>query len=115
MSDDSVIQLRPTPMHFTPEEFNNMADRGMLPTNPEVAFHIPIPDKLRVGDLVNWRHGWGSEPPRLARVKLIEIECVGAENGLVVAECTWEVARKGSTVVDLDNGHWAYGDQLSPQ
>lgn len=108
-----------TPMHLTDDEINNLEEHGLLPprrVNPETAFHIPEPKTLRVGDLVNWRGGWGTDAPRLARVKLIEIDCNQlAENGLVVAECSWEEARKGSTVVDLDNGHWAYGDQLSPQ
>jgi len=48
-----------------------------------------------VGDRVLWRGSSGAAPPREAR-----IICADTMNNLAV--------------YDLDNGHWAYADQLSP-
>lgn len=70
---------------------------------------------LKVGDEVAWRSGWGEGAPRLARVRRIEIDCNGlAENGVMVDECPWGEVRQRSTVVDLENGSWAYGTQIWP-
>lgn len=52
---------------------------------------------FKVGQVVWWRGGWGLEPAHLAKITAI------TPNG-----------KNGRTVVDLDNGHWAYLDQLSP-
>ena len=48
-----------------------------------------------VGDRVLWRGALGAAPPRVAR-----IICADKMDGL--------------EAYDLDNGHWAYADQLSP-
>jgi hypothetical protein len=68
---------------------------------------------LKVGDTVLWRGGWGRNGP--LRVKVISLErCEpGAKHGDDVTEMPWaDVPSWG--VADLDNGHWAYGYQLSP-
>lgn len=49
--------------------------------------------KFEVGQTVMWRGGWGTRAPKEA--KIIDI---GEKNDAVV--------------YDLDNGHWAYEDQL---
>lgn len=71
--------------------------------------------KLKVGDSVMWRGAWGSEPP--VKVKVIAMQkCPsGSKYGRDVESADWDTVRNGRTiVVDLDNNHWAYGDQLSP-
>ena len=49
--------------------------------------------QFELGQQVIWRGGWGSQPPRPARI-------VGKGE------------KNDSPVYDLDNGHWAYEDQL---
>lgn len=68
---------------------------------------------LRVGDEVEWRGGWGKHPPRRAVVTRIEIlDGTDDKYGLDTDEVAWEPAC--DFVVDLDNGHWAYGTQVTP-
>ena len=50
--------------------------------------------KYKVGQEVIWRGGWGTRAPQPA--KIVDI---GEKND--------------APVYDLDNGHWAYEDQLS--
>jgi|TARA_R110000824_G_scaffold44153_2_gene128629 hypothetical protein len=49
---------------------------------------------LRIGNKVNWRGAWGTYPPE-------EVTIIG--DGM----------KGGEVVYDLDNGHWAYGRQLT--
>lgn len=68
---------------------------------------------LRVGDEVIWRGGWGRNAPTRATVTHIEIlDGTSAKHGLDTDEVAWEAS--DNFVVDLDNGHWAYGSQLTP-
>lgn len=68
---------------------------------------------LKVGDMVVWRSSWGTGHPSLAKVKRIEVVEPGQkEGGVSVEEIQW--ANKSRIVVDLDNGHWAYGYQIGP-
>lgn len=68
---------------------------------------------LRVGDEVEWRGSWGGDAPRRARVMAIEVlDGTSDKHGLDTDEVAWEPAR--DFIVDLDNGHWAYGTQLAP-
>lgn len=69
-------------------------------------------DKLKVGDKVMWRGGFGTEIPKVATVKSIELCEPGEKYGEDVSEASW--SERNRLVVDLDNGHWAYGSQLSP-
>jgi hypothetical protein len=68
--------------------------------------------KLKVGDVVLWRGSFGTAPAKRARVIAIEL-CHGAheKDGDPVDEV--ESRLLGRCCVDLDNGHWAYGDQIS--
>jgi len=70
-------------------------------------------ENLRVGDTVRCRGGWGSDAPQLVTITHLQ-RCVveGDKYGVPVAELPW--SEKGRAVVDLDNGHWAYGWQLEP-
>jgi hypothetical protein len=70
---------------------------------------------LHVGDAVAWRGAWGSEAPRRAVVRSIEQTYHPREKyGTQVQEMPWSRVRKNYAVVDLDNGHWAYGEQIYP-
>lgn len=70
--------------------------------------------KIKVGDTVMWRGGFGSFAPVPAVVESIEqtTERRSKYGGKQVTEAAW--ANKDYLLVDLANGHWAYGEQLSP-
>ena len=69
--------------------------------------------KLSVGDKVMWKGGFGSQPPKEATITGIELcSYSGAKYGTSVSSAEW--SQKDRIVVDLDNGHWARGSQLSP-
>lgn len=71
--------------------------------------------KLKVGDKVIWRGAWGKEAPKEAVVESIELCANGSKYGKQVKSVDWETIEKGnrSVTLDLDNGHWAYGNQIS--
>jgi hypothetical protein len=72
--------------------------------------------KLKVGDKVMWRGSWGNEPAKLATVTGMEICSNGSKSGRSVGSADWDVVTSGrKVVVELDNGHWAYGEQLRPR
>ncbi len=68
--------------------------------------------KLKIGDSVNWRGGFGREPKKRAKVEGIQITN-GGKYGDDVDEVEWSKVRDRNVVVDLDNGHWAYASQIS--
>lgn len=63
-------------------------------------------EKLKVGDEVIWRGSWGKDLPKVVKVTCIEI------NDINVTSIGWDKVDSRSVVVDLDNGHWAYGFQI---
>lgn len=68
---------------------------------------------LTVGDTVNWSNGWGMDFPKKAKVTSIEeTDEVREKYGKDVQQIPW--SRKDYCTVDLDNGHWAYGEQIEP-
>lgn len=67
---------------------------------------------LKVGDTVMWRGSFGSDAPKKAVVEGIELCRSGEKYGEPVDEVAW--TDKDKIVVDLDNGHWAKGHQISP-
>ncbi len=68
---------------------------------------------LKVGDKVIWRGSWGSDKPIKAEINSIEITG-GGKYGRQVDEVDWREVYDRNVTVDLDNGHWAYADQISP-
>ena len=70
--------------------------------------------KLKIGDKVMWRGAWGAEPAKEATVTNMQLCAVGSKYGKDIKSADWETVRNGKIVVSLDNGHWAYGTQLSP-
>lgn len=67
--------------------------------------------KLKVGDTVLWSGGFGSEPLKEAKVMGIEKCKSGSKYGKPVGSVDWSLVNREVTV-DLDNGHWAYGNQI---
>lgn len=68
--------------------------------------------KLKIGDEVYWRGGFGRDAKKKARVESIEVTN-GGKYGDDVNEVDWSKVRGRNVVVDLDNGHWAYAEQIS--
>lgn len=69
--------------------------------------------KLKVGDTVLWRGGFGSDAPKKAVVEGIEITN-GGKYGDPVDEVDWTKVYDRNVTVDLNNGHWAYASQIKP-
>lgn len=67
---------------------------------------------LNVGDTVNWSGCWGSDVPQSAVIKHIEVETGGGKDGREVQSVSWSQVTRENVIVDLDNGHWAYGNQI---
>lgn len=66
---------------------------------------------IRVGDSVSWRGNWGTQPAKLAKVIHIEkTQNPRQKYGYTVNEIS--LNEKYCAVFSLDNGHWAYGDQI---
>ena len=69
--------------------------------------------KLKVGDRVFWRGSFGSQTPKEAVIKYITLcEVPRGKYGELVQEVEWSKIKY--TCVDLENGSWAYGEQINP-
>ena len=68
--------------------------------------------RMLIGDKVMWRGSFGNDAPKEAKITSIELCQVGEKYGMAVPNALW--SQKDRIVVDLDNGHWARGSQLSP-
>ena len=67
--------------------------------------------QIKVGSRVMWRGGFGSEPAVEAKVKRIEeTDEPHDKYGREVDSIDFE--NRDCSVIDLDNGHWCYGDQI---
>jgi hypothetical protein len=66
---------------------------------------------LKIGDKVWWRGGFGSEPAEEAVIEGIEIT-YGYKYGDPVDEVSWSEVYDRNVVVNLENGHWAYAEQI---
>ena len=54
------------------------------------------------------------DDPVKAKVEGIEINTRGGKEGDEVDEVDWSKVTRDNCVVSLDNGHWAYGNQVKP-
>ena len=68
--------------------------------------------ELKIGDEVSWKGAWGSQASKRAVVTEIEVTN-GGKYGDEVNSVEWTKVRDRNVVVTLDNGHWAYGEQIS--
>jgi len=69
--------------------------------------------KLKIGDKVWWRGGFGSDPRKVATVE--EIEVTGGDKyGEQVDEVDWaEVYDRNVVVSFSDHNNWAYASQIT--
>ena len=71
--------------------------------------------KLKIGDKVWWRGGFGSEPAKVATVSGIEITG-GYKYGDAVDEVDWSEVYDRNVAVDIDTDegecYWAYASQI---
>jgi hypothetical protein len=66
---------------------------------------------INVGTKVTYRGSWGRGPIKKATIKGIELcDCENAKYGTPVSEVAVEDIRR--CIFDLNDGHWAYGDQI---
>ena len=72
------------------------------------------PAVLRVGDTVKWKGSFGADPWEYAQVLSIELCEPGNKYGDEVESVPWAVCSR-EVVVNLNNGHWAYGTQIAPK
>jgi hypothetical protein len=72
-------------------------------------------DFLTIGDTVNWRGGFGRDEAKPAKITGIEVCPLGSKYGTPVKQILWKKINDSTKtiVVNLDNGHWAYGVQIS--
>lgn len=71
-------------------------------------------DKIKVGSKVIWRGGWGTAEPVEAEIECIQRVAQGCKTGRVVESLSWSTISGRNVVIDLTNGHWCYGNQISP-
>lgn len=66
---------------------------------------------LSLGDTVNSKFG----PAKVEGITLVVQQGdKGERSGQPVRRIAWELVEQNWAVVDLSNGHWCYGDQVSP-
>jgi hypothetical protein len=68
---------------------------------------------LKVGDVVMWKGSFGrndASPATITRMELTQLP--RTKYGIEVNEIPWDMVRANRVVVVLDNGHWAYGEQI---
>ena len=66
---------------------------------------------LTVGDTVIWNGGFGSDAKIDAKIVGIE-HTKGGKYGEAVDSIPWSQVYDRNVCVDLDNGHWAYANQI---
>jgi hypothetical protein len=71
-------------------------------------------DKIKVGSKVMWRGNFGTAAPVEAEIEAIQMVAKGCKFGRYVNSLSWSTIDGRNVVVDLTNGSWAYGNQLSP-
>ena len=69
--------------------------------------------ELKIGDQVNWRGSWGRDYSKPVKIVNIERETRGGKY-VKRKRVLWRNCQDRRIVVDLDNGHWAYGFQIEP-
>ena len=65
---------------------------------------------LKVGNTVDWRGGGGRYLSHPAKVE--KISWTGTDS--YIDSVPWSLLADRQVTVDLDNGQWAYGEQLDP-
>lgn len=71
------------------------------------------PDKIKIGDVVNWCGNFGTAPARPAIVTEIEL-CQRERDKYGTPVNEIYTTLKNFCVFSLDTGNWAYGSQIEP-
>lgn len=72
-------------------------------------------DIVAIGDTVVWRGSFGTAAPVNAVVVSMEITHEPrAKAGIPTAQAFWKDVRDNRVLFTLDNGKWAYGEQITP-
>ena len=70
---------------------------------------------LKIGDRVTWRGAYGKDAPCIATIEHITLtRGPYQKGGEDVEQISLDTLRQGLAVIDLDNGHWAYANQVAP-
>lgn len=68
---------------------------------------------LRIGDTVQYRGGWGNDPPKYAVIEQLEVTAKpGEKYGIDVEIVDASLVRANRVVFGFTNGHWCYSDQV---
>ena len=71
--------------------------------------------KLSVGDTVMWSGGFGYHVKHPAVIKRMELcEVPNSKYGKNVESVTWQDVEDELVIFDLENGSWAYSEQITP-
>lgn len=70
---------------------------------------------LRIGDTVIWRGGWGKQSPQEATISGLNLTACPLSKDTIESldSVAWSLVEENRVLVDLDNGHWAYGYQIA--
>jgi len=70
---------------------------------------------LTLGATVWVRGNFGEDAPHRDIVRGLQVTRGRREKyGRTVESVSWDVVRQNRVVVDLESGHWAYGEQITP-
>jgi len=69
-------------------------------------------NKLKIGDTVNWRGAWGTAPVKQVMVESIT-KVTNGKDGKPVTNVLWDDINGREYIVNLINGHWAWGQHIS--
>ncbi len=68
-------------------------------------------ETIKIGDTVTYRGGWGTDTPKQAKIKWIELcRAPGQKYGTMKKEIN--VKSIEHCVFGLSDGHWCYGYQI---
>ncbi len=69
---------------------------------------------LNIGDKVMWSGSWGSETAELAEVDSITMVETDTKRNIGDVDCLhWNFVRGRECIINLTNGHWAWGFQVT--
>lgn len=71
--------------------------------------------KVKIGDAVKWKGAFGMDAPRTVHVVEMEVtDTPRSKYGKQVTEVDVELIKKNRVLFTLDNGTWAYSEQIEP-
>ena len=70
-------------------------------------------EKIRVGDTIQYRPAWGTDPSKRVKVVSLEVTKESREKyGSRVSVVTYSEVADNRVCFDLDDGHWCYSSQV---